>query len=636
MSGKKVSIIIPVRNEGLFLANTLDSIQRTSKWDNYEVIVVDDASRDGSTNDLVKLFPKMDLNLIQVKQDKAHGPAVCRNRGFRQAKKEATGSVLGTLDGHMVLQNAWLRNMMAIHADNPDAFIIAASCGFRSVADVYVEHAVGLDWPSVVKKVRELEIKYGRPVIVEKSKEEGDDDNPGLLPNLMQQHNICLMYANGPVQKNPVFLFRVKDSVLSDEPPVGVHYGCHPEYDPEDRNFITMKWWRTWNDANPPKQPIVPVHGIMGACYLFPRELFEERIGGWPWLAGWVHEEEYISIAAGLQGIPILLARDIISAHSYDRPVQTKPNLGNIAANQIATIEICFDDMKEKIHKTVFNDLPHPSLLKKLEPELSRRRALVQGGRIMSDEEYLYRMGILHHFDSDFRKVMVGRLGAYGTSSKEITKNGLLNWLKDLHENPNIRFGFGAFEIHEGGANRHQVEFFEAAQWDKQGDCRNKQGITDLATLKEMFGDLLIRVIGRIADQWLRSASPWMDLLPWLNKLGVMEQNIGLIQQFLTQSTVPTLQNLNRAVVNQEIILRTLAEFAKTAHGDEYDKMIEMKQAEIEAEHKAAMKKLEEQKAEAEAEAQKTADGSQEPSEKPATDPVEEPSEPVEESEKEE
>ncbi|HAJ4019679.1 TPA: glycosyltransferase [Escherichia coli] len=42
-----VSVIFPVKNEGINVKNTLDSLQKMKTDINYEVIVVDDASEDG-------------------------------------------------------------------------------------------------------------------------------------------------------------------------------------------------------------------------------------------------------------------------------------------------------------------------------------------------------------------------------------------------------------------------------------------------------------------------------------------------------------------------------------------------------------------------------------------------------------
>lgn len=77
-----ISVIIPTFNSKETISNLLDSILSSNVEEEYEIIVVDDASTDG-TVDLVKHYPvKLIVN------DKNHGSAKARNLGVSNAKGE--------------------------------------------------------------------------------------------------------------------------------------------------------------------------------------------------------------------------------------------------------------------------------------------------------------------------------------------------------------------------------------------------------------------------------------------------------------------------------------------------------------------------------------------------------------------
>ena len=74
-----VSIIIPVFNYGLFLAEALDSVMAQS-YRPVEVIVVDDGSTD-NTREIALSFPE-----VQYFYRKNQGEAVARNTGIAKAR----------------------------------------------------------------------------------------------------------------------------------------------------------------------------------------------------------------------------------------------------------------------------------------------------------------------------------------------------------------------------------------------------------------------------------------------------------------------------------------------------------------------------------------------------------------------
>src|SRR3989344_4322721 len=95
-----ISIIIPMYNSFSTIETCLSSIFQ-SKYKNFEVIVVDDYSKDNSY-DIVRKFP-----CKFIKLNKRHGPAKARNEGAKIAK----GHLLVFLDSDCVVHNNWLLNI---------------------------------------------------------------------------------------------------------------------------------------------------------------------------------------------------------------------------------------------------------------------------------------------------------------------------------------------------------------------------------------------------------------------------------------------------------------------------------------------------------------------------------------------
>ena len=102
-----ISIIIASRNEGGYLRKTIDSLLENTFYPNYEVLIMDDASDDGST-----AF----LNHYPYKEDKrirlhlSRSPSGCRNRWI-SGTELAKGEVYKFLDAHHYFSPYWLTNL---------------------------------------------------------------------------------------------------------------------------------------------------------------------------------------------------------------------------------------------------------------------------------------------------------------------------------------------------------------------------------------------------------------------------------------------------------------------------------------------------------------------------------------------
>jgi GT2 family glycosyltransferase len=108
----RFSVVIPTHNREKSLRRCLLAVT-SQDYPDYEMIVVDDASQDG-TADMVSLeFP----HAIYLRQRSNLGPAAARNRGIR----EATGEVIAFTDDDCVPPSNWLFSLSAGFETYPEA-----------------------------------------------------------------------------------------------------------------------------------------------------------------------------------------------------------------------------------------------------------------------------------------------------------------------------------------------------------------------------------------------------------------------------------------------------------------------------------------------------------------------------------
>lgn len=104
----KISVIIPTYNRAKYLPRSLASLaNQTLPKNDFEVIVVNDGSRD-KTEEVAKKFQE-ELNLNSLKQN--HGGASrARNQGIKSAQSE----ILVFFDDDAIADNDWLKNIAKI------------------------------------------------------------------------------------------------------------------------------------------------------------------------------------------------------------------------------------------------------------------------------------------------------------------------------------------------------------------------------------------------------------------------------------------------------------------------------------------------------------------------------------------
>jgi GT2 family glycosyltransferase len=112
----RASIIIASHNEGDLLANTIESCVETTAGMDYEIIVADDASSDGSAEAAARRFPMVRL----YRQPRRQGASPTKHLGSRQAR----GEVLLFLDGHCKPEyDSLLRLVRAVEETDGQAVI---------------------------------------------------------------------------------------------------------------------------------------------------------------------------------------------------------------------------------------------------------------------------------------------------------------------------------------------------------------------------------------------------------------------------------------------------------------------------------------------------------------------------------
>jgi len=114
MKNKTVfSIIIPTYNAKKYLKNCLASILKND-YPHYEIIVIDNASTDGSIGFIKKEFANLSEKIKIVSLNKNYGPSMARNEGVRIAK----GKYLAFLDSDTEVHPDWMKAGLSFFEEN--------------------------------------------------------------------------------------------------------------------------------------------------------------------------------------------------------------------------------------------------------------------------------------------------------------------------------------------------------------------------------------------------------------------------------------------------------------------------------------------------------------------------------------
>ena len=125
-----VSVIIPSRNRRVRLARAIESVQQ-QRWPNIEIIVIDDASTDDTTQFLKKLVDTSAVPIKFIRNEVPQGGAGARNSGIDLAE----GQYIAFLDDDDIWMPEKLSLQIEMMKANPSASSV--SCSF------FVQHSSG-------------------------------------------------------------------------------------------------------------------------------------------------------------------------------------------------------------------------------------------------------------------------------------------------------------------------------------------------------------------------------------------------------------------------------------------------------------------------------------------------------------
>ncbi len=116
------SLIIASYNEGVFLKQTVDNILKTAHYPFFEIIIIDDGSKDGSYLFLLEdAYKQMPITLIRVSH---RGIDAVRNIAAARTKYDTFIFV----DAHMLFSNGWLKSVNKLFVRYPSLSLLGLSC----------------------------------------------------------------------------------------------------------------------------------------------------------------------------------------------------------------------------------------------------------------------------------------------------------------------------------------------------------------------------------------------------------------------------------------------------------------------------------------------------------------------------
>lgn len=114
----KISVVIPAYNEENWIEKPLDSLKKQKYEEEYEIIVVDNDSDDGTK----KIAEKYDTKVIKEPED---GVSQARQTGFKAARYP----IIASTDADTILPPNWLKTINRTFHD-PDVVGTYGSCTF--------------------------------------------------------------------------------------------------------------------------------------------------------------------------------------------------------------------------------------------------------------------------------------------------------------------------------------------------------------------------------------------------------------------------------------------------------------------------------------------------------------------------
>ena len=112
-----VSIVVPVYNASSYISETISMVSAQTYKD-WELILVDDASTDGSANIIEKIIEKQGKRIRLIRKNVNEGAAAARNTGI----DASSGKYIAFLDADDVWKPDKLEKQIAFMEKNDAAF----------------------------------------------------------------------------------------------------------------------------------------------------------------------------------------------------------------------------------------------------------------------------------------------------------------------------------------------------------------------------------------------------------------------------------------------------------------------------------------------------------------------------------
>lgn len=119
----ETAIIIPCKNEGIYVRQTLDFLFRTEAKYTTDIFVIDDNSNDNCCQ-FLKTYSNQYCNVVLI-QTKGIGAAQARNLG---AKLAVSAKILVFCDAHITMKKDWLYSMISI-LKNKEVSVVCPGIG---------------------------------------------------------------------------------------------------------------------------------------------------------------------------------------------------------------------------------------------------------------------------------------------------------------------------------------------------------------------------------------------------------------------------------------------------------------------------------------------------------------------------
>lgn len=142
-----VSVIVPAHNEEAYLGSCLESLERQDYAGSYEVIVVDNASVDGTA----ELGRQRGVRIVYEPEE---SPACARQSGLESAR----GEVVAFIDADSRAPRNWLSSLASRFATQPDLVVISGPYAFYDAGTAsrlvsYVANAVCISLDHVFRRL---------------------------------------------------------------------------------------------------------------------------------------------------------------------------------------------------------------------------------------------------------------------------------------------------------------------------------------------------------------------------------------------------------------------------------------------------------------------------------------------------